>query len=75
MSFEKFIMDLYRSLVGTFSQFGTDDNIISDETREILANESARKDLFEKIKVARENGEQSITFTYKEKTIKYSVDH
>lgn len=68
-------MDLYRSLVGTFSQFGTDDNIISDETREILANESARKDLFEKIKVARENGEQSITFTYKEKTIKYSVDH
>lgn len=75
MSFKKFISDFYRSLVGTFSQFGTDDKIISDETKEILADENSRKDLFQKINEAKKNGEQNIKFTHNNKTIEYSIEH
>lgn len=75
MSLKIFILNFYRSFVSTFSQFGSDDNLISDETQEILSDDTARKELFEKIKEARDSGEQKIKFTYNNKTIEYSVEH
>lgn len=75
MSLKTFILNFYKSFVGTFSQFGSDDNLISEETQEILSDETARKELFEKIKAARRSGEQNIKFTYNNKTIEYSVEH
>jgi hypothetical protein len=49
MSKENIINNLYRVITNMFTQFNTDDPLVSAETQRILANKQAREEVFEKI--------------------------
>lgn len=74
MSLKIFISNFWRSVIGTFSQFESDDSLISEEMQDILSDAAARKELFEKIEEARNGGDQNIKFTYNKKSIEYLVE-
>ncbi len=74
MSFNSILSNFFRSILGTFSQFNFDDNLISEQTQQILSDTDARKELSQKLHDSKKNGDTKIEIQFKDKKVEFLVE-
>lgn len=72
MSKDNIINNLFRVASNMFTQFSTDEPLVSEETKEILNDKEARKELYNKIMNQPKSGE--VTVNVEGKEIKFLVE-
>ena len=74
MSFNALILNFFKSVVGTFTQFESDDSLISDETKAILSDSTARKQLSKELHNSKSEGNSKIEIEYNGKKVEFLVE-
>ncbi|QEK50677.1 hypothetical protein FYC62_02610 [Pedobacter aquae] len=72
MSKDNIINNLFRVASNMFTQFNTEEPLVSDETKEILNNEKAKHELYKKIIDNPKSGE--VTVNVEGKEVKFLVE-
>lgn len=72
MSKDSIITNLFRAASNMFTQFSTEEPLISEETKDILNNKEGRDELYKKIIQHPQQGE--VTVTVGGKDIKFFVE-
>lgn len=72
MSKDNIINNLFRVASNMFTQFSTEEPLVSDETKEILNDKEARSELYKKIIDNPKSGE--VTVSVEGKEVKFLVE-